>query len=46
MLLRIRLAAADAAGRIQEARDAARRLLAEDVRVWDGIARAFLDGAG
>jgi hypothetical protein len=43
MLLRIRLAAAQAAGRRDEARATAEALLADDVRVWDGAARAALD---
>ncbi len=43
MLLRIRLAAAGAAGLPDEARATAGRLLADDVRVWDGAARAVLD---
>jgi DNA-binding SARP family transcriptional activator len=43
MLLRIRLAAAQAAGLRNEARATANRLLADGVRVWDGAARAVLD---
>jgi hypothetical protein len=43
MLLRIRLAAAQASGLPDEARATAERLLADDVRVWNGIARAVLD---
>ncbi len=44
MLLRIRLAAAQASGLPDEARSTAGRLLADgDVRVWDGAARAVLD---
>ncbi len=43
MLLRIRLAAAQASRLPGEARATAERLLADDVRVWDGAARAVLD---
>ncbi|MDT3444629.1 MULTISPECIES: AAA family ATPase [unclassified Pseudofrankia] len=43
MLLRFRLAAARAAGLDGERRETARRLLADDVRVWDAAARAELD---
>jgi len=42
MLLRIRLAAARAAGLDRERRETARRLLADGVRVWDDTARAEL----
>jgi hypothetical protein len=42
MLLRIRLAAAEAAGLADESRETAGRLLADDVRVWDGTAHAVL----
>ena len=42
MLLRIRLAAAQASGRTGDAHDAARRLLADGVRVWDALATAAL----
>ncbi len=42
MLSRIRLAAAQASGLRDEARATAERLLAGDVRVWDGTARAVL----
>jgi hypothetical protein len=44
MLLRIRLAAADAAGLTGEARRCAAELLADGVCVWDGLARDVLDG--
>lgn len=44
MLLRIRLAAALAAGPRDEACDTARRLLADGVRVWDALATAVLAG--
>ena len=44
MLLRIRLAAAQAAGLSDVACDTARRLLADGVRVWDGLANAALEG--
>jgi DNA-binding SARP family transcriptional activator len=43
MLLRIRLAAAQAAGLPDVACDTARRLLADGVRVWDGLANAVLE---
>jgi DNA-binding SARP family transcriptional activator len=43
MLLRIRLAAAQAAGLSDEVRATAGRLLDDDVRVWDDLARALLD---
>jgi hypothetical protein len=46
MLLRIRLAAAQASGRTEEAHDAARRLLADQVRVWDPVARSALGADG
>ncbi|ONH32410.1 ATP-binding protein [Pseudofrankia asymbiotica] len=42
MLLRIRLAAARAAGLDGESRETARRLLADGVRVWDAMALAEL----
>jgi hypothetical protein len=42
MLLRIRLAAAQAAGMTDAGRATARRLLADPVRVWDAAARAAL----
>ena len=45
MLLRVRLAAAQAAGLGGERRETARQLLADDVRVWDALARAELDAA-
>ena len=45
MLLRIRLAAAQASGRTAEAHDTARRLLADGVRVWDPLAQAALGTA-
>jgi hypothetical protein len=44
MLLRVRLAATGAAGRTQETRETARRLLSDGVRVWDAEAAAVLDG--
>jgi hypothetical protein len=44
MLQRIRLAAAQAAGRPGEARSAAADLLAGPVRVWDATARTVLAG--
>jgi DNA-binding SARP family transcriptional activator len=44
MLLRIRLAAALAASLGDEVRETARRLLADDVRVWDAAAWNLLDG--
>jgi tetratricopeptide (TPR) repeat protein len=43
MLLRIRLAAAQAAGLSDGACDTARRLLADGVRVWDAMANAVLE---
>jgi hypothetical protein len=43
MLLRIRLAAAQAAGLPDVACDTARRLLADGVRVWDAMANAVLE---
>ncbi|HEY7272018.1 MAG TPA: AAA family ATPase [Actinoplanes sp.] len=43
MLLRIRLAAAQAAGLTDVACDTARRLLADGVRVWDAMANAVLE---
>ncbi|OHV31761.1 hypothetical protein BCD49_05575 [Pseudofrankia sp. EUN1h] len=45
MLLRVRLAAARAAGLEDECRDTAERLLADGVRIWDAVAQAEL-GAG
>jgi hypothetical protein len=42
MLLRIRLAAAQAAGLADEGHHTARRLLGDGVRVWDAAARAAL----
>jgi DNA-binding SARP family transcriptional activator len=42
MLVRVRLAACERAGDHAGGLSAARRLLAEDVRVWDGRARAVL----
>ncbi|MFC7533023.1 ATP-binding protein [Actinoplanes sp. GCM10030250] len=44
MLLRIRLAAALAAGRESEAAESAKRLLAGDVRIWDTLAGQVLAG--
>lgn len=44
MVLRIRLAAAQASGRTGDAHDSARQLLAHSVRVWDPLARAALGG--
>jgi ATP/maltotriose-dependent transcriptional regulator MalT len=44
MLLRVRLAATQSAGLTDEARETARRLLADGVRVWDATANAALGG--
>ncbi|WP_328474901.1 AAA family ATPase [Actinoplanes sp. NBC_00393] len=44
MLLRIRLAAALAAGQQSEAAESAKRLLAGDVRIWDTLAEDALTG--